>query len=92
MYPSCATSFNDADRPTRRAEHGRIVRIAEVAGRSLTYSLVQFNSDEGDWRMMIEESERAAAAGLPITPQASARGVGSMTMLDGYHIFIKGSG
>jgi N-acyl-D-aspartate/D-glutamate deacylase len=82
-----ASMFDQAGREARRAEHDRIVRIAEVSGRPLTYSLVQFNSDEEDWRMMVEESERAAAAGLPITPQVGARGVGSMTMLDGYHIF-----
>lgn len=82
-----ASLYNEAGRPARQAEHDRIVRIAEVSGRPLTYSLVQFNSDETDWQMMIEESERAAAAGLPITPQVGARGVGSMTMLDGYHIF-----
>ncbi len=82
-----ASMYNQAGRPARLAEHNRIVRIAEVSGRPLTYSLVQFNSDETDWQMMIEESERAAATGLPITPQVGARGVGSMTMLDGYHVF-----
>jgi N-acyl-D-amino-acid deacylase len=82
-----ATMFDQAGREARRAEHDRIVRIAEVSGRPLTYSLVQFNSDEADWQMMVELSERAAAKGLPITPQVGARGVGSMTMLDGYHIF-----
>ena len=82
-----ASMYNQAGRDARMAEHDRIVRIAEVSGRPLTYSLVQFNSDEGDWSAMIGESERAAAAGLPITPQVGARGVGSMTMLEGYHIF-----
>lgn len=83
-----AVMYDQAGRDARRAEHDRIVRIAEVSGRPLTYSLVQFNSDSTDWQMMVEESERAAAAGLPITPQVGARGVGAMTMLDGYHIFM----
>jgi len=83
-----ASMYDQAGREARRAEHERIVRIAEVSGRPLTYSLVQFNSDEDDWRMMIEASEQAAADGLPITPQVGARGVGAMTMLDGFHIFM----
>lgn len=83
-----ASMFDEAGRQARRAEHDRIVRIAQVSGRPLTYSLVQFNSDSTDWQMMVEESERAAAAGLPITPQVGARGVGAMTMLDGFHIFM----
>jgi N-acyl-D-amino-acid deacylase len=83
-----ASLYDQAGRDARRAEHDRMVRIAEVSGRPLTYSLVQFNSDSSDWQMMVEESERAAAAGLAITPQVGARGVGAMTMLDGYHIFM----
>ncbi len=83
-----ASMLDDAGRDARRAEHDRIVRIAEVSGRPLTYSLIQFNSDGEDWRMMIELSEQAATAGLPITPQVGARSVGALTMLDGYHIFM----
>ena len=83
-----ASMFEHAGRDARRTEHDRMVRIAEVSGRPLTYSLVQFNSDESDWQMMVEESERAAGGGLPITPQVGARGVGALTTLDGNHIFL----
>ena len=83
-----ASMFDQAGRDARRAEHARIERIAEVSGRPLTYSLVQFNSDGEDWRMMIELSERAEARGLPITPQVGARSVGALTTLDGTHIFL----
>ncbi len=83
-----ASMYNQAGREARMAEHDRIVRIAEVSGRPLTYSLVQFNSDEDDWQMMIAESERAAASGLPIAPQVGARSVGALTTLDGTHIFM----
>ena len=83
-----SSTFDEAGRDARRAEHDRIVRIAQVSGRPLTYSLVQFNSDSTDWQMMVEESERAAAMGLSITPQVGARGVGALTMLDGFHIFM----
>jgi N-acyl-D-amino-acid deacylase len=83
-----ASMYDQAGPAARRAEHDRMVRIAAVSGRPLTYSLVQFNSDADDWRMMIQASEQAASAGLPITPQVGARSVGAMTMLDGYHIFM----
>ena len=83
-----ASLFDEAGRDARLAEHDRIVKIAEVSGRPLTYSLVQFNSDEEDWKMMIDESERAVAAGLPIAPQVGARSVGALTTLDGNHIFM----
>ena len=83
-----ASLFDQAGREARMAEHARIERIAEVSGRPLTYSLVQFNADGDDWRMMIEASERAKAKGLPITPQVGARSVGAMTTLDGVHIFL----
>ena len=83
-----ASMFDQAGRDARRAEHDRIVRIAEVSGRPLTYSLVQFNADGDDWLMMIDLSERAAARGLAITPQVGARSVGALTTLDGTHIFV----
>ena len=83
-----ASLFDEAGRDARLAEHDRIVKIAEVSGRPLTYSLVQFNSDEEDWKMMIDESERAVSGGLPIAPQVGARSVGALTTLDGNHIFM----
>ena len=83
-----SSMFEHAGRAARRAEHERIERIAEVSGRPLTYTLVQFNADGEDWRMMIELSEHAEARGLPITPQVGARSVGAMTTLDGTHIFV----
>jgi N-acyl-D-amino-acid deacylase len=83
-----ASMFDEAGRDARLAEHDRIERIAQVSGRPLTYSLVQFNSDEDDWQMMLEASESAAAAGLPIAPQVGARSVGALTTLDGNHIFM----
>jgi N-acyl-D-aspartate/D-glutamate deacylase len=72
----------------RRAEHERIVRIAEASGRPVNYTLLQFASTAQDWRMMIAESERATAAGRRVHPQIHTRGVGALTTLDGYHIFL----
>lgn len=73
---------------TRRAEHERIARIAAVSGRPVTYLLLQFRSDPEDWRSMIAASEQARAEGLDIVPQVASRGIGALTTLDGYHIFL----
>ena len=83
-----ASMYDEAGHDARLAEHERLVAIARASGRPLTYSLVQFNSDPADWEMMIAESERANAMGLAITPQVGARGVGAMTMLEGFHVFM----
>ena len=73
------------DRGERRAwdflAH-RIVRIAQVSGRPVTYSLLQFMSNADDWQMMVAESERANAAGLRIHPQVAGRGIGALTTLE----------
>ncbi|SEO82455.1 N-acyl-D-amino-acid deacylase family protein [Trujillonella endophytica] len=78
----------DAGEETRRAEHDRIVRIARTSGRPVVYSLMQFASHPDDWRLMLAESEKAAAEGLRIHPHVGGRGIGALTMLDGYHIFM----
>jgi N-acyl-D-aspartate/D-glutamate deacylase len=80
--------FAEAGPDARRAEHDRIVRIAEASGRPVTYTLMQFRSDPQDWRRMLEETDRSAAAGHRIHPQISTRGIGTLTTLDGYHIFM----
>jgi N-acyl-D-aspartate/D-glutamate deacylase len=65
-----------------------MVELARAAGRPLTYIFLDFPSDPGDWRMLVEETERANAAGLSIHPQTSARALGQLSMLDGYHRFM----
>jgi len=72
----------------RRAEHERIERIAQASGRPVTYSLMQFKADPDDWRQMLTLSEQSAAAGLSVHPQIHTRGIGAMTTLAGYHIFM----
>lgn len=72
----------------RRAEHERAERIAQASGRPVTYSLMQFKSDPDDWRAMLSLSEKSAAAGLSLHPQIHTRGIGALTTLDGYHIFM----
>lgn len=74
-------------RQARLEEHERMVRMATAAGRPLTYTLLQFDSDPGDWRMMLSAAEEARAAGVPIFPQIAPRAVGLISALDGYHPF-----
>jgi N-acyl-D-aspartate/D-glutamate deacylase len=78
----------DAGEETRRAEHDRIVRIARTSGRPVVYSLMQFASNPDDWRLMIAESEAATEQGLRIHPHVGGRGIGALTTLEGYHIFM----
>jgi N-acyl-D-aspartate/D-glutamate deacylase len=80
--------FPDEGDEVRRAEHERMVRIARASGRPVTYALLQFTSRPQDWRMMLAEAERSLAKGDRIHPQSHARGVGALTTLDGYHIFL----
>lgn len=75
-------------RESRRLEHEQVVRIARAAGRPVTYALMQYRADPDDWRHMVADSEREEAAGLRIAPQVGGRGIGAMTTLDGYHIFM----
>jgi N-acyl-D-aspartate/D-glutamate deacylase len=77
-----------SSREQRKAEHDRMVAIAKACNRPLTYTLVQFPSDADDWRLMIGESDRAFASGLPIHPQVAARATGVITSLEGYHAFL----
>jgi N-acyl-D-amino-acid deacylase len=75
--------------PERRLEEHRLMeKIVEAAARPLTYSLTQYNSDPGNFEMSLEASTRAFERGLPIYPQFAARGIGLVSALDGYHVFL----
>jgi N-acyl-D-amino-acid deacylase len=74
-------------REARLGEHDRMVRIAKAADRPLTYTLLQFDSDPDDWRMMLDAAEKAQAKGVPIYPQVGAKAIGLISALDGYHPF-----
>jgi N-acyl-D-aspartate/D-glutamate deacylase len=76
-------------REGRKEEHRLYEDIAAASGRPLTYSLVQLDSDSGDFDMMLAESRRAYNAGLPIFPQINTRAVGLISTLDGYHVFLR---
>lgn len=76
-------------RAERLDEHRRIEAIARISGRPVTYTLAEFSADPDDIYMMLEESRRANAEGLRIRPQIAARGLGSIHMLDAYHVFLR---
>jgi N-acyl-D-aspartate/D-glutamate deacylase len=78
----------DSGRQARLAEHRLLEHVASASGRPVTYGLIEVESDPDDARIMIEESERAIARGVPVYPQVTARGGGQIYMLDGYHIFL----
>lgn len=77
-----------ADRAARIREHDRIVELAKASGRPVTYLIEQFASDVNEWRMMVAETEKAVSQGHAIHPQGGARGIGMISMLDGYHAFF----
>jgi N-acyl-D-amino-acid deacylase len=77
-----------ADHAARLREHDRIVELAKASGRPVTYLIEQFDSDPDEWRTMVAETEKAVAAGHAIHPQCGARGIGMISMLDGYHAFL----
>jgi N-acyl-D-amino-acid deacylase len=77
----------DSGRDARLAEHRLLERIAAASGRPVTYGLIEVESDPEDAAMMIAESDRAIANGVPVYPQVTARGGGQIYMLDGYHVF-----
>jgi N-acyl-D-aspartate/D-glutamate deacylase len=77
-----------ATREERLVEHDRMVRIAKAANRPLIYTLVQFQSDPDDWKLMLAASEQAHSEGARVHPLTSARAVGGLTLLEGYHPFL----
>ncbi|MBX3595026.1 amidohydrolase family protein [Sphingomonas sp.] len=66
------------------AEEFRLMRrIAEVARRPLSYSLMQLPSGDPEaWRDSIDLMAQAVADGLPIRAQVAPRGVGTLYGLD----------
>jgi N-acyl-D-aspartate/D-glutamate deacylase len=87
LGPLGQTMYPQIGRPARMEEHERMVRMAKAAGRPLTYTLLQFDDDPDEWRMMLDAAEKAQAEGVSIFPQVSPRAIGLISALDGYHPF-----
>lgn len=72
----------------RLAELHLMEKLAQVSGRPLTYTLTQYSTDPGNFDLMLEASTRAYDGGLLIYPQVAARGIGLVSTLDSYHVFL----
>lgn len=88
LGPIGDTLYPQIGRAARMEEHHRMVRIAQAAGRPLTYTLLQFNSDPDEWEMMLDAAAEAHAQGVAIHPQVGPRAIGLISALDGFHPFM----
>lgn len=88
LGPIGDTLYPQIGRAARMEEHDRMVRIACAAGRPLTYTLLQFNSDPEEWRMMLDAAAQANGQGVAIHPQVGPRAIGLISSLDGFHPFM----
>lgn len=69
--------ISDFDDPAEE-EFARLRRVAAVAGRPLTFSLLQRESKPKFWRWLLDRVEEANAAGVPMFGQVMGRPVGLM--------------
>jgi N-acyl-D-aspartate/D-glutamate deacylase len=68
--------ISDFDDPG--AEFAMLRRVAEAAGRPMTFSLLQREKVPWLWRFLLDRIGEANAAGTPITGQVMARPIGLM--------------
>ncbi len=68
--------ISDFDDPG--AEFAMLRRVAETAGRPMTFSLLQRESKPWLWRFLLDRITETNAAGTPITGQVMARPIGLM--------------
>ncbi len=69
--------ISDFDDPAEE-EWERLIRIARIARRPMTFSLLQRESRPEFWRWLLEQVSAANTAGIPITGQVMGRPVGLM--------------
>ena len=75
---------------TQQEEHALMVRVSEVSGRPVTFTLVQSpDYDPDTWREILSLTEEANSNGAQIYPQVSSRPIGFLTGLGGYHAFMR---
>ena len=75
---------------TQQEEHALMVRVSEVSGRPVTFTLVQSpDYDPDTWREILSLTEDANSDGAQIYPQVSSRPIGFLTGLGGYHAFMR---
>jgi len=69
--------ISDFDDPAEE-EWERLIRIARIAKRPMTFSLLQRESRPDFWRWLLDQVTAANAEGIPITGQVMGRPVGLM--------------
>lgn len=69
--------ISDFDDPAEE-EWERLMRIARIARRPMTFSLLQRESKPNFWRWLLDQVSVANAEGIPVTGQVMGRPVGLM--------------
>lgn len=69
--------ISDFDDPAEE-EWDRLMRIARIAKRPMTFSLLQRESRPDFWRWILQQVSKANAEGIPVTGQVMGRPVGLM--------------
>lgn len=63
--------------------------VSRASGRKLTYTQLQVGEDVDQWRSAFRQIDRENANGAQLYPQVTSRGVGFMTSLRTYHMFMR---
>ncbi|QXC63348.1 amidohydrolase family protein [Aquihabitans sp. G128] len=62
--------------------------VSKASGRPVTFTTAQLFEDPDHWRLILDASAEANAAGAQLRPQVIPRSVTIMTSLDTYHLFM----
>ncbi len=63
-------------------------RLAKTVGRPVTFAMLQVDAAPELWREMLDESARAAAAGVALVPQVAGRPTGLLSGFETTYSFI----
>ena len=81
--------FLGGEKKTLLEEIKLFANISRKSGRKLTYTQFQVGEDVDQWRKALKEVDKQNERGAQIFPQVTSRGVGFMTSLRTYHMFMR---
>ena len=81
--------FLGGEKKTLLQEIELFANISRESGRKLTYTQLQVGEDVDQWRKALDEVDIQNGKGAQIFPQVTSRGVGFMTSLRTYHMFMR---
>ena len=81
--------FLGGEKKTLLEEIKLFANISRKSGRKLTYTQLQVGEDVDQWRKALKEVDKQNERGAQIFPQVTSRGVGFMTSLRTYHMFMR---